>query len=65
MKAICKLDYGQFEVHKTYDYTYSNQNNFMKFHVEGQYGTTEFNKKQFEGIFNQIKTQNKNKSYNF
>jgi hypothetical protein len=65
MKAVCKLDYGQFEVHKTYDYTYSNKNNFMKFHVEGQYGTTEFNKKQFEVIFNQIKTQNKNKSYNF
>jgi len=57
MKAVCKLDYGQFEIHKTYEYTYSFQNNGIRYSVEGQYGNTELNKKQFEGIFNSTKKQ--------
>lgn len=59
MKAICKLDYGQFEMFKTYNYSYTQKQNKLIFYVEGLYGTTEFNKKQFYTLFNQINNNNK------
>ena len=49
MKARCKVDYGQFETNKKYDYFYQNQT--RKYHVDGQYGKTEFTKKQFDVMF--------------
>lgn len=51
MKAICKLDYGQFELNKIYDYSYSFENNNIKYFVSGQYCDNEFNKKQFDTLF--------------
>jgi len=64
MRAICKLDYGQFEFNKTYDYTYTTD---RKYYVDGQYGKTEFNKRQFDALFTSEKkqNQNQNKSFNF
>lgn len=62
MRAICKLDYGQFENNKTYNYSCTNDN---KFHVDGQYGKTEFNKRQFNALFTLERTKNPNKSFNF
>lgn len=59
MIAICKLDYGQFEMFKTYNYSYTQKQNKLVFHVEGLYGTTEFSKKQFDTLFNQINNNNK------
>lgn len=59
MRAICKLDYGQFEMYKIYNYFYSQKDNKKIFYVEGLYGTTEFNKKQFDTLFNQIINNNK------
>lgn len=51
MKAICKVDYGQFECNKKYDYKYTFQNNVIKYFVAGDYSESEFTKKQFESIF--------------
>ena len=51
MKIMCKIDYGQFEYNKKYDYKYSFQNNVIKYFVTGEYSETEFTKKQFESIF--------------
>lgn len=50
-KVLCKIDYGQFEFNKKYEYYYSFQNNIKKYFVKGLYGDNEFNKKQFEAIF--------------
>ena len=58
MKARCKIDYGQFETNKKYDYSYQNQT--RKYHVDGQYGKTEFTKRQFDVMFvpdNNIKNE--------
>ena len=49
MKATCKVDWGQFETNKRYNYFY--QNNTRKYHVNGEYGKTEFTKKQFDVMF--------------
>lgn len=66
MRVVCKVDYGQFEYNKTYDYSYSFQNNFKKYYVVGEYGTNEFTKRQFDAIFEVlIVNKNKNKSYNY
>ena len=46
---MCRVDWGQFEYNKRYDYSY--QNNNKKYYVNGQYGKTEFNKKQFDVVF--------------
>lgn len=62
MRAICKLDYGQFEFNKNYDYSYSTD---RKYYVDGQYGKTEFNKRQFDVLFTPETKQKQNKSYNF
>jgi hypothetical protein len=62
MRAICKLDYGQFENNKSYNYSYTKDN---KYHVDGQYGKTEFNKRQFDALFSLEKSKNQNKSFNF
>ena len=65
MKAICKIDYGQFEHNREYNYSYSFENNMKKFHVKGDYGSNEFTKRQFDGIFtNKIPERNENKNYN-
>lgn len=60
MKAVCKLDYGQFEVLKTYNFYYSHKDNFKRYFVEGQYGTSEFNKKQFDALFTQLNNKKQN-----
>ena len=58
MKAVCKIDYGQFEYNKSYNYSYLIENNNIKFYVVGQYGDSEFNRRQFEAIFeNSIKNK--------
>lgn len=63
MRAICKIDYGQFEINKKYNYSLSE---YKKYYVDGLYGKTEFNKRQFDAIFTIEKNKiNKNKSYNF
>lgn len=49
MKAKCKVDYGQFEINKKYNYSY--QNNTKKYHVDGQYSKSEFTKRQFDSMF--------------
>ena len=59
MKASCKLDYGQFEMYKVYNYHYSQKDNKKIFYVEGRYGTTELNKKQFDTLFDLIDINNK------
>ena len=51
MKAICKIDYGQFEYNKQYNYFYSYENNTKRYHVNGQYGNSEFTKRQFDQMF--------------
>lgn len=57
-KAQCKIDYGQFEFNKTYEYSYTIKNNIKKYFVKGLYGDNEFNQKQFNTIF---ETKNNNK----
>jgi len=65
MRAICKMDYGQFERNREYNYSYSYQNNFKKFHVKGQYADSEFTKRQFDTIFTtKLPNKNENKNYN-
>jgi len=65
MKAICKIDYGQFEYNKTYNYSYTYINNMKKFYVIGQYSNTEFTKRQFDAIFtSESLVKNKNGLYN-
>ena len=66
MRVVCKVDYGQFEYNKIYEYSYSYQGNMIKYYVIGEYGSSEFNKRQFDAIFN-VSTINKNqnKSYNY
>ena len=59
MRAICILDWGQFETYKKYKY-YQNKNN--KYYVVGDYGDTEFTKKQFDAIFKPEKNTNQIKS---
>jgi len=51
MVAICKVDYGQFECNKKYNYKYTFQGNVIKYFVVGEYSESEFTKKQFESIF--------------
>ena len=58
MRAICKIDYGQFEYNRCYNYYYSYDNNMKKYHVNGEYGNTEFTKRQFDQMF--ITENNKN-----
>lgn len=58
MRAICKIDYGQYEFNKTYEYSYTIKNNIKKYFVKGLYGDNEFNQKQFNTIF---ETKNNNK----
>lgn len=65
MRAICKIDYGQFEYNKAYKYSYAFENNIIKYYVVGQYGDTQFNKKQFDAIFIAENSKNKNKSFNY
>ena len=63
MRAICKVDYGQFEYNRTYNYYYSYENNMKKYYVNGEYGNTEFTKRQFESIFTFSENNtNKNKT---
>jgi len=64
MKAICKIDYGQFEYNKTYKFSYKYENNMKKFYVIGEYCNTEFSKRQFEAIFISENT-NKSDIYNY
>jgi len=64
MKAICKVDYGQFEYNKVYNYSYVyQQNNMKKYYVVGEYGDNEFTKRQFDSIFTE-KILNNNKNFN-
>jgi hypothetical protein len=49
MKAVCKVDWGQFEINKKYYYSY--EKNLRKYYVNGDYEKTEFTKKQFDVIF--------------
>jgi len=66
MRAICKIDYGQFEFNRIYDYSYYYDNNMKKYHVKGEYGNTEFTKRQFEMMFTtETLNKSKNNSYNF
>ena len=58
MKAICKIDYGQFEFNKLYNYSYSYLNNMKKYYVMGQYGSNEFTKRQFDVMFSTEKSNN-------
>jgi len=51
MKVACKIDYGQFEYNKIYDYSYSYKNNMKIYYVTGPYSSNEFTKKQFDVIF--------------
>jgi len=61
MKVVCKTDYGQFEYNKKYNYFYSYLNNMKKYFVKGEYGETEFTKRQFDAIFSEINSKiNKN-----
>jgi hypothetical protein len=61
MRAICRIDYGQFEYNKKYNYFYSYENNTKKYFVDGQYGNSEFTKRQFDQMFI---TENKNEQKN-
>jgi hypothetical protein len=57
MTAKCKVDYGQFEINKKYEYYLQNQ----RYYVNGEYSKSEFTKRQFDSMFipdNQNKTNN-------
>jgi len=61
MIAKCRIDYGQFEANKKYDYIF--KNNTGRYHVDGLYSESEFTKKQFTSIFipinqNNLRTKN-------
>lgn len=47
MKAKCKVDYGQFEINKNYNYILINN----RYHVDGEYSKSEFTKRQFDSMF--------------
>lgn len=61
MKATCKVDWGQFETNKKYNYSY--QNNTKKYYVIGDYSSTEFTKKQFDVMFKPEKTEIRKTNY--
>lgn len=65
MRAMCKIDYGQFEYNKMYKYSYAFENNNITYYVIGQYGDTQFTKRQFNAIFISEDLKNKNKSFNY
>lgn len=54
MKAFCKMDYGQFEMYKKYNFSYVRTDNQIKYFVEGQYSTTEFTQRQFNTLFDKL-----------
>ena len=64
MRAVCKVDYGQFEYNKCYNYSYSYDNNMKKYHVNGEYGKTEFSKRQFDAIFTSYELDKNKKNFN-
>ena len=67
MKAICKIDYGQFEYNKIYKYSYEYENNIKRYYVIGQYGDSQFTKRQFDVVFTSESSdisRDKNKSFN-
>lgn len=53
-RVICKVDYGQFEVNKIYNYS----TKIKSYIVQGQYGETNFNRNQFNTIFSQLNNTN-------
>ena len=60
-KVRCKIDYGQFEANKVYEYTLK----FKNYLVQGQYGESNFNRNQFNAIFIPIKNSQNNQTTNF
>jgi proline dehydrogenase len=51
MRAVCKIDYGQFELNENYKYFFTYENNIKKYFVKGKYSESEFTKRQFDMIF--------------